>query len=127
MIPATFDYHCPSTLQEAFSLSQELGDEAKYMSGGHSLIPMMKLRFAEPAHLIDISRIQGLSHIKEEDGMMKIGALTTETDLEFSDLCHDKYPILVDASKLIADPSVRNKATVGGKPTSATPKESITP
>jgi len=114
MIPASFDYHRPSTLQEAFSLAQEHGDDAKYLSGGHSLIPMMKLRFAEPAHIIDISRIEGLNYIKEEDGMLRIGALTTEADLEFSELCKEKYPILVDASKLIGDPSVRNKATVGG-------------
>ena len=114
MIPASFDYHRPSTLQEAFSLSQELGEDAKYMSGGHSLIPMMKLRFAEPGHIIDISRIEGLTYIKEEDGLLKIGALTTEAELEFSELCQSKYPILVDASKMIADPSVRNKATVGG-------------
>ena len=114
MIPASFDYHCPSTLQEAYALSQKLGDDAKYMSGGHSLIPMMKLRFAEPGNVIDISRIPGLSHINEEDGMLKIGALTTESELEHSSLCQDKYPILIDASKLIGDPSVRNKATVGG-------------
>lgn len=114
MIPASFDYHRASTLQEAFTLAQEYGEDAKYLAGGHSLIPMMKLRFSEPAHIIDISRIQGLKYIKEEDGILKIGALTTEADLEFSDLCHDKYPILVDVSKLIGDPSVRNKATVGG-------------
>ncbi len=114
MIPAPFEYHCPSTLQEAFSLAQKYGEDAKYVSGGHSLIPMMKLRFANPKHLIDISRLDGLSYIKEEDGLLKIGALTTESDIEYSDLLKEKYPILTDAVKLIADPSVRNKATIGG-------------
>jgi len=75
MIPASFDYHCPSTLQEAFALAQEYGENAKYLSGGHSLIPMMKLRLASPEHIIDIGRIDGLSYIKEEDGLLKIGAL----------------------------------------------------
>ncbi|MCZ6901036.1 MAG: xanthine dehydrogenase family protein subunit M [Bacteroidetes bacterium] len=114
MIPASFDYHCPSTLQEAFALAQEYGENAKYMSGGHSLIPMMKLRLASPEHIIDIGRIDGLSYIKEEDGLLKIGALTTEADLEFSPLLQEKYPIITDAVKLIGDPSVRNKATLGG-------------
>ena len=114
MIPAPFDYYCPSTLQEAFSLAQEHGEDAKYVSGGHSLIPMMKLRFATPKHLIDISRLDGLSYIKEDDGLLKIGALTTESDLEYSELLKEKYPIITDAVKLIADPSVRNKATIGG-------------
>ena len=71
MIPAPFEYHRPSTLQEAFSLAQEYGEDGKYVSGGHSLIPMMKLRFASPKHLIDISRLDGLSYIKEEDGLLK--------------------------------------------------------
>ena len=114
MIPQTFNYNCPGSLDEAVKLCIELGDEAKYMSGGHSLIPMMKLRFATPEHIIDISRIKGLSYIKEEDGMLKIGGLTTEYELEISDLVKAKYPILLDAAKLIADPSVRNKATIGG-------------
>lgn len=114
MIPEPFDYSCPSTLDEAIRLSQEHGDDAKYMSGGHSLIPMMKLRFATPAHIIDISRLYDLEYIKEEDGKLKIGALATEADLEHSELIKEKYPILLDASVLIADPSVRNKATVGG-------------
>ena len=114
MIPANFDYHPASTLSEAFSLFQKYGDEAKYMSGGHSLLPMMKLRFATPKHVIDISPIEGLSYVKEEKGMLKIGALTTETELEHNDLLKKKYPIFGDVSKLIADPAVRNFATVGG-------------
>ena len=106
MIPSNFTYHKAKSLQDAFALSTSLGEEAKYMSGGHSLLPMMKLRFATPEHIIDISKIEGLSYIKEEDNLLKIGALTTQTEMERSPLLIDKYPIFKDASKLIADPAV---------------------
>ena len=114
MIPAPFDYYAPTTLDEAISLLQELGDEAKILAGGHSLLPMMKLRFASPEQLIDINNIPGLSYIKEEDGFLKIGALTKEAELEHSDIIPGKYPIFLDATKLIADPQVRNMGTIGG-------------
>ena len=114
MIPAAFDYAAPATLEEAFAMLEEYGDEAKILAGGHSLIPMMKLRFAEPGRLIDINNIPGLSYIKEEDGYLKIGAMTRESDLEHSDLIPGKYQIFLDASKLIADPQVRNMGTIGG-------------
>jgi aerobic carbon-monoxide dehydrogenase medium subunit len=114
MIPAAFDYSSPATLSEAFALLKQHGDEAKILAGGHSLIPMMKLRFASPAHLIDINNIPGLSYIKEEGGYLKIGAMTREVMLEDSELIHSKYPIFVDATKLIADPQVRNMGTIGG-------------
>ena len=114
MIPSKFTYHKATTLQDAIALSQEHGDDAKYMSGGHSLLPMMKLRFATPEHIIDISKIQGLSYIKEEGDSLKIGALTTQSEMEYSDLIIDKYPIFSDAIKLTADPSVRNVGTIGG-------------
>ncbi|MCB0588198.1 MAG: xanthine dehydrogenase family protein subunit M [Phaeodactylibacter sp.] len=114
MIPATFDYAAPASLEEAFSLLEQHGDEAKILAGGHSLIPMMKLRFASPEFLIDINNIPGLAHIKEEDGYLKIGALAREADLEHSELIRSKYPIFMDATKLIADPQVRNMGTVGG-------------
>ncbi|MDW3650379.1 MAG: xanthine dehydrogenase family protein subunit M [Bacteroidia bacterium] len=114
MIPAPFDYYAPTTLDEAISLLQELGDEAKILAGGHSLLPMMKLRFASPEQLIDINNIPGLSYIKEEDGFLKIGALTKEAELEHSDTIPGKYPIFLDATKLIADPQVRNMGTIGG-------------
>lgn len=114
MIPSGFSYHRANTLAEAFALSQEHGDDAKYMSGGHSLLPMMKLRFASPTHIIDISKIDGLSYIKEEGGLLKIGALTTQSEIEHSPLIKEKYPIFSDAAKLIADPSVRNVGTIGG-------------
>ena len=114
MIPEHFEYAAPSSLQEAFNLLEEHGEDAKILAGGHSLIPMMKLRFASPTHLIDINNIPGLSYVKEEGGQLKIGAMTREADLEDSDLIRSKYPIFTDASKLIADPQVRNFGTIGG-------------
>ncbi|MEJ2006385.1 MAG: xanthine dehydrogenase family protein subunit M [Cyclobacteriaceae bacterium] len=82
MIPAAFDYSAPSTLEEALKLLQEIGDEAKILAGGHSLIPMMKLRFAEPEHLIDLGNIPDLSYIRIEDDFLKIGAMTREVEME---------------------------------------------
>lgn len=114
MIPSKFDYHKASTLKDAIALSEKLGEEAKYMSGGHSLLPMMKLRFATPEHIIDISSIEGLSYIKEEGDTLKIGALTTQTEIEHNALLKEKYPIFGDAVWLTADPSVRNCGTIGG-------------
>lgn len=114
MIPANFNYHKATSIKEAIALSSELGEEAKYMSGGHSLLPMMKLRFATPEHIIDISKIDGLSYIKEEGDMLKIGALTTQTDMEHNALLKESYPIMGDAIWLTADPSVRNVGTIGG-------------
>lgn len=114
MIAQQFNYESPGTLQEAFSLLQKYGEEAKILSGGHSLIPMMKLRFASPEYLIDINGIPDLSYIKEEGGMVKIGALARETDIEHSDLLKKYFPIFSDVTKLIADPQVRNRGTIGG-------------
>lgn len=114
MIPEKFGYFAPSSIQEAYDLLQQHGEDAKILAGGHSLIPMMKLRFATPSHLIDINNIPGLSYIKEEDGYLKIGAMTREVDLEESEIIKTKYPIFLDASKLIADPQVRNFGTIGG-------------
>ena len=114
MIPESFDYFAPSTVKEAIGLLKEHGEDAKILAGGHSLLPMMKLRFASPTHLIDINNIPGLSYIKEEDGHLKIGAMTREAELEHSDLIRDKYPIFIDTTKLIADPQVRNMGTIGG-------------
>lgn len=114
MIAENFNYTAPGSLQEAFDLLHELGDDAKILAGGHSLIPMMKLRFASPTHLVDINKIPGLAYIREEDGYLKIGAMTREVDLEDSDLIASKYHIFTDATKLIADPQVRNFGTIGG-------------
>ena len=114
MIPAAFDYHRPDTLDEAVKLLKKHGDAAKVLSGGMSLLPMLKLRLASVAHLVDINRIPGLDFIKEEKGTLRIGALTRQSALERSDLVKSKYPILADAVPLIADPLVRNRGTVGG-------------
>lgn len=114
MIPPSFEYLRPKTIPEAIAMLQEYGDAAKILSGGQSLIPMMKLRLARPGYLIDINRISGLSHIKEEGGYLKIGGLTREAELEASPLVRSKYPIIADTAHVIADPQVRNLATVGG-------------
>jgi len=114
MITEQFNYDSPTSLDEAISLLHQYGDDAKILAGGHSLIPMMKLRFASPTHLIDINNIPGLAYIKEEGGSLKIGAMTRESDLEESEVIKNKYHIFTDASKLIADPQVRNFGTIGG-------------
>ncbi len=114
MIPAAFDYHAPRSVGEATALLKKLGGDAKVLSGGQSLIPLMKLRFASPAHLVDINGIPGLAYIREADGVLQIGALTRESELEESELIRTRYPLLHDTSRVIADPLVRNLATVGG-------------
>jgi carbon-monoxide dehydrogenase medium subunit len=114
MIPPSFEYLRPKTIPEAIAMLQQHGDEAKILSGGQSLIPMMKLRLARPGYLVDINRIAGLSHVKEEGGFLKIGGLTREAELEASPVVRSKYAIIVDTAHVIADPQVRNLATVGG-------------
>ena len=114
MIPPAFEYLRPNTIPEAIALLQQHGEDAKILSGGQSLIPMMKLRIARPGYLIDINRISGLSYIKEEGGFLKIGGLTREAELESSPVIRAKYPILLDTAQVIADPQVRNLATVAG-------------
>src|SRR5690349_1279021 len=114
MIPAAFDYHAPTTLPEAIELLKRYGDGAKVLSGGQSLLPLLKLRLGQATHLVDIGRIPGLEYIKEEGGFLKIGAATRETALERADLVRTKYPILLDTAIVIGDPLVRNRATVGG-------------
>jgi carbon-monoxide dehydrogenase medium subunit len=114
MIPAAFDYHRPKSLDEAVKLLKKHGGEAKVLSGGMSLLPMLKLRLASFAHLVDIGSIPGLDYIKEKGGNLCIGAMTRQASLERSDLIRTKYPILADAVPLIADPLVRNRGTLGG-------------
>src|SRR5271163_1543404 len=114
MIPASFEYLRPKTLPEAIGMLQQYGEDAKILSGGQSLIPMMKLRLARPGYLVDINRITGHAHIKEEGGYLKIGGLTREAELEASPLVRAKYQIILDTAHVIADPQVRNLATVGG-------------
>jgi aerobic carbon-monoxide dehydrogenase medium subunit len=114
MIPAAFDYLAPATLDEALALLDRHGDRAKILAGGQSLLPMLKLRLGQAGVLIDIGRVPGLEYIREEGGVLKIGAGTRESALERSDLIRSRYPILLDTARVIADPLVRNRATIGG-------------
>jgi len=114
MIPAPFDYHRPGTLQEAIGLLTRYGAEAKVLAGGMSLLPAMKLRLASFGHLVDIGRIPGLEYIKEEGGVVRIGAGTRQCVLEASEIVNSRFGALADALPLIADPLVRNRGTLGG-------------
>ena len=121
MIPATFDYHAPKTLDEAIALLARLGDTAKILAGGQSLIPAMRFRLASPEVLIDIGRIGDLAYVEERGDHLAIGAMTREHALEASPAVARSYPLLLDTAKVIADPLVRNKATVGGNLAHADP------
>lgn len=121
MIPAAFDYVAPRTLPEAVAELVKHGQESKVLAGGHSLIPLMKLRLSTPSFLVDIGRIGNLSYIREEDGHIAIGALTTHHDVEFSDLLKNKLPLLTSAASQIGDPQVRNRGTIGGATAHADP------
>ena len=114
MIPSTFDYVAPSSLDDAVTLLREHGGDAKVLSGGQSLIPMLKLRLAAPTVLVDINRIPGLDYVEERDGALRIGALARESALERSAVVRDRYPLLYDTARVIADPIVRNSATICG-------------
>jgi aerobic carbon-monoxide dehydrogenase medium subunit len=114
MIPPRFEYHAPRSVGEAIALLTQYGSDAKLLAGGHSLLPMMKLRFAQPEHLIDINRIPELRGIREEGNTVVIGAMTVENDLIDSPILQAKVPLLVEAARLIADPQVRNRGTIGG-------------
>jgi carbon-monoxide dehydrogenase medium subunit len=114
MIPASFDYIAPQSLGEAVDLLGRNRDEAKVLSGGQSLLPILKLRLGQPRLLVDIGRIPGLEHVEERDGVLSIGGRTREAALERSEVIRARYPILADTAAVIADPIVRNLATVGG-------------
>jgi len=114
MIPPTFDYHAPRSIDDAVKLLGSLGSEAKLLAGGHSLLPMMKLRFADPKHLIDLGKIAALKGIAQVANEIHIGAMTTENDLLRSALLAEKVPLLVEGAGWIADPQVRSKGTIGG-------------
>ncbi|HYY45452.1 MAG TPA: xanthine dehydrogenase family protein subunit M [Candidatus Angelobacter sp.] len=114
MIPAAFDYVAPGSLPEAVAELVKHGEEGKVLAGGHSLIPLMKLRLATPSFLVDIGRINNLNYIREEDGHVAIGAMTTHHDIELSELIKRKLPVLSSAASQIGDPQVRNRGTIGG-------------
>ncbi len=121
MIPGSFEYFAPTSLDEALSLLQAHGDDAKVLAGGHSLIPTMKLRLAEPAVIVDIGHINDLKGISESDGKLVIGALTTHYELEGSGLVQQKVPVLAQTAGEIGDVQVRNKGTIGGSLAHADP------
>lgn len=121
MIPGKFEYLAPTTLAEAVSMLAEHSAEAKILAGGQSLIPAMRFRLAAPEILIDINRIEGLSYIKEADGHLAIGAMTREAEIDESELIRQRYPLLADTARVIADPLVRNMATIGGNLAHADP------
>lgn len=121
MITAEFDYYAPRSLPEAVALLQEYGYEAKILAGGQSLIPAMRFRLSMAPVLIDINEIEGLGYVRESDGTLTIGAMTREAALEESAVVQSRYPMLADAAKVIADPLVRNRATVGGNLAHADP------
>ncbi|MDI3339355.1 MAG: xanthine dehydrogenase family protein subunit M [Sphaerobacter sp.] len=121
MIPGPFDYHAPRSLAEAIGLLGAHGFDAKLLAGGQSLIPMMKFRLAEPAVIVDLNRVPGLDGVREQDGQLVIGALAREADLEQAAVVATTYPILLDTALVVADPLVRNLATVGGNLAHADP------
>jgi carbon-monoxide dehydrogenase medium subunit len=120
MYPAAFEYHAPGSVQEALGLLGKL-DDAKILAGGHSLVPMMKLRLAQPKHVIDLRKVPGLSGIKEEGATIAIGAMTTHWEVESSRVLQAKCPIVSETAKIIGDPAVRNKGTIGGSLAHADP------
>ena len=120
-LPAAFDYHPAKTVDEALALLQQFGDDAKLLAGGHSLLPLMKLRLAQPGHLIDIGRIDGLAYIREENGVVAVGAMTTYVMLENSDLIRRHFALLPEGIAVIGDPQVRNRGTIGGSIAHADP------
>ncbi len=121
MYPATFQYHSPKNVKEALGLLGKHKDEAKVLAGGHSLIPMMKLRLAQPKHLVDLRRVPGLSGIKADGKALAIGAMTTHWAIESSSTVKSKLPVLAEVAALIGDPAVRNKGTIGGSLAHADP------
>jgi carbon-monoxide dehydrogenase medium subunit len=121
MLPSRFEYHRAKTLQEALSLLDHHGEDAKVLAGGQSLIPLMKLRFASPEHLVDINDVPGLDGIAERDGMLSIGALVRHHTLASSEVIAARYPAIAAAAPQIADPLVRNRGTIGGSLAHADP------
>jgi aerobic carbon-monoxide dehydrogenase medium subunit len=121
MIPAAFDYVAPRSLPEAVAELVKHGSEAKVLAGGHSLIPLMKLRLSTPSFLVDIGRIKDLSYVREADSHIAVGALTTHHEVEFADLVKQRLPLLQQAAAQIGDPQVRNRGTIGGAAVHADP------
>ena len=114
MFPAAFDYHRPTEIDEALALLAELGDEAKVLAGGHSLLPLMKLRLATPSVLVDVGRVDDLKYVRDAGDHVAIGALTRHRDVETSGVLREHAPILAHATSHVGDPQVRHRGTIGG-------------
>jgi carbon-monoxide dehydrogenase medium subunit len=127
MIPQPFEYHAPRSVEDAIALLQTHGDEAKLLAGGHSLLPLMKLRLASVSHLVDIGRIEGLSYVRKAGDVISIGAMTTHRELADSELLLDEQPLLPRAAIQIADVQVRNRGTIGGSLAHADPASDLAP
>ena len=121
MYPASFEYHRADSVDQALALLTQYGDEGKLIAGGHSLLPVMKLRFAQPSHLIDIRRVPELAGIREDGGAIRIGATTTHAAVASSDVIRHRLPMLAEAAGRIADAQVRNMGTIGGSLAHADP------
>ncbi len=121
MYPAPFEYHAPDSLEDAIALLGEYGEEAKLIAGGHSLLPLMKLRFTQPAHLIDLRNVPGIAEIRDEGSSVVIGARTTHAMLQASGVLQRKIPLLAETAGCIGDPLVRNVGTIGGSLAHADP------
>ncbi|HMN85098.1 MAG TPA: xanthine dehydrogenase family protein subunit M [Bauldia sp.] len=121
MIPGAFAYHRPKSVKEAVAILGDLGDDARPLAGGHSLIPVMKLRLAAPANLVDLAGIADLKGIRQDGGEVVIGAMTTQAEVIASDLLAATVPILREAAHVIADPQVRNVGTIGGNAANGDP------
>src|SRR5438128_7562397 len=121
MIPSNFEYFAPKSVPEALSLLNKYQENVKVLAGGHSLLPQMKLRLATPKYVVDIGRIPGLAYIKEANGKISIGALTTHYALESSALLKQKCPLLSETAAAIGDVQVRNRGTIGGSLVHADP------
>jgi aerobic carbon-monoxide dehydrogenase medium subunit len=125
VIPAAFDYVRAGSAEEAISLIGQHGDEAKFLAGGHSLLPLMKLRLAQPSVLVDIGRVSDLSYIRDAGDHVAIGALTRHRDIETSDLLHEHVPLLAHAASHVGDPQVRHRGTIGGSIAHADPASDL--
>lgn len=125
-ISAPFDYARATSVDDAIALLDKFGDESRIIAGGHSLLPMMKLRLARPEALVDINELVELSYIVEEDDRVRIGSMTRHVQLIESPILQRRFPIFADAGKVIADPLVRNRGTIGGSLCQADPGEDLT-
>ena len=121
MKPAPFEYHAPTTIEEALAHLSEYGGEAKLLAGGQSLMPLLNFRLSRPAALVDINRIGALSYIKEEDGTLRLGAMTRQRAIERSELLRRRLPLLTEATALVGHLPIRTRGTIGGSLAHADP------